>query len=321
MFLNNNKDLEESDIARLINVLCMQKDMYYICKTCKIITINGNNLSNLIDIVIEVKNVSYIKELLTTMQNINYSINKICFLKDPYLIYEILSYSSSFIGNENVNKMINKLCEIKEYRYMVKAGSIEKLSSQNVIKLVDTLIASGKVLELVEFANVCKILPESKFDEIINIERRQNMQVILKEDVVNLGYKDDIVTVKDGYGRNFLIPMGKAVIASESAKKVLAENLKQRAHKLAKIKADAEELAAKLQGVSLTIGAKTSSTGTIFCSVTNIQVAEALAKAGFEIDRKIISIKESVKEVGQYKATLKLHKEVSVDIPFEVVSE
>ena len=147
------------------------------------------------------------------------------------------------------------------------------------------------------------------------------MQVILKEDVVNLGYKDDIVTVKDGYGRNFLIPTGKAVIASESAKKVWAENLKQRAHKLAKIKADAEELAAKLNGVSLTIGAKTSSTGTIFGSVTNIQVAEALAKAGFEIDRKVIVIKENVKEVGQYKATLKLHKEVSVEIPFEVVSE
>lgn len=147
------------------------------------------------------------------------------------------------------------------------------------------------------------------------------MQVILKEDVVNLGYKDDIVTVKDGYGRNFLIPTGKAVIASESAKKVLAENLKQRAHKLVKIKADAEELAAKLNGVSLTIGAKTSSTGTIFGSVTNIQVAEALAKAGFEIDRKVIVIKENVKEVGQYKATLKLHKEVSVEIPFEVVSE
>ena len=139
------------------------------------------------------------------------------------------------------------------------------------------------------------------------------MQVILKEDVINLGYKDDIVTVKDGYGRNFLIPTGKAVIASESAKKVLAENLKQRAHKLA--------LAAKLEGVALTIGAKTSSTGTIFGSVTNIQVADALAKAGFEVDRKIIYIKESVKEVGNYKATLKLHKEVSVEVPFEVVSE
>ncbi len=147
------------------------------------------------------------------------------------------------------------------------------------------------------------------------------MQVILKEDVANLGYKDDIVTVKDGYGRNFLIPTGKAVIASESAKKVLAENLRQRAHKLAKIKQDAEAQAAKLEGVSLTIGAKTSSTGTIFGSVTNIQVAEALAKAGFEVDRKNIYLKEAVKEVGQYKALVKLHKEVSVEIPFEVVSE
>lgn len=147
------------------------------------------------------------------------------------------------------------------------------------------------------------------------------MQVILKEDVVNLGYKDDIVTVKDGYGRNFLIPQGKAVIASKSAKKVLAENLRQHAHKLAKIKEDAQALAAKLEGVSLTIGAKTSSTGTIFGSVTNIQVAEALTKAGFDIDRKVIYLKEAVKEVGSYKATLKLHKEVSVEIPFEVVSK
>ena len=147
------------------------------------------------------------------------------------------------------------------------------------------------------------------------------MQVILKEDVINLGYKDDIVTVKDGYGRNSLIPMGKAVIASESAKKVLAENLKQRAHKLAKIKEDALALAEKLKEVSLTIGAKTSSTGTIFGSVNNIQIAEELAKKGFEVDRKIIIIKEAVKEVGNYKATIKLHKEVSVEIPFEVVSE
>ena len=147
------------------------------------------------------------------------------------------------------------------------------------------------------------------------------MQVILKEDVINLGYKYDIVTVKDGYGRNFLIPQGKAVIASESARKVLAENMRQRAHKLAKIKDDALALAAKLEGVSLTIGAKTSSTGTIFGSVTNIQVAEALAKAGYDVDRKIIYIKEAVKEVGQYKAIAKLHKEVSVEIPFEVVSE
>ena len=147
------------------------------------------------------------------------------------------------------------------------------------------------------------------------------MEIILKEDIVNLGYKNDIVTVKSGYGRNYLIPTGKAVIASPSAKKMLAEDLKQRAHKLEKIKKDAEALAAKLEGVALTIGAKTSSTGTIFGSVTNIQVADALAKAGFEVDRKIIYIKESVKEVGNYKATLKLHKEVSVEVPFEVVSE
>ena len=148
------------------------------------------------------------------------------------------------------------------------------------------------------------------------------MEVILKEDVANLGYKDDIVHVKDGYGRNFLIPQGKAVIASESARKVLAEVLKQRAHKIAKIKEEAEALAEKMKGVSLTIGAKTSSTGTIFGSVTNSQIAEELAKLGFEVDRKIIRIKEdAVKEVGSYNATVRLHKEVSVEIPFEVVSE
>lgn len=148
------------------------------------------------------------------------------------------------------------------------------------------------------------------------------MEVILKEDVANLGYKDDIVHVKDGYGRNFLIPQGKAVIASESARKVLAEVLKQRAHKIAKIKEEAEALAEKMKGVSLTIGAKTSSTGTIFGSVTNIQIAEELAKQGFEVDRKIIRIKEdAVKEIGSYNATVRLHKEVSVEIPFEVISE
>lgn len=147
------------------------------------------------------------------------------------------------------------------------------------------------------------------------------MQVILKEDIHNLGYKDDIVTVKDGFGRNYLIPQGKAVIASESAKKVLAENLKQRAHKLAKIKAEAEELAAKIEGLVLTIGAKTSSTGTIFGSVNSIQVAEELAKQGFSIDRKLIIIKDAIKEVGTYKAVVKLHKEVSATVTLEVVSE
>ena len=146
------------------------------------------------------------------------------------------------------------------------------------------------------------------------------MEIILKEDVANLGYKDDIVTVKDGYGRNFLIPKGKAVIASESAKKVLAENKKQRAHKLVKIKHDAQDLGTRLEGVSLQIGAKTSSTGTIFGSVSNIQIAEALAKQGFEIDRKII-FTEPVKEVGSYTAQVRLHKDVTIEIPFEVFSE
>jgi large subunit ribosomal protein L9 len=147
------------------------------------------------------------------------------------------------------------------------------------------------------------------------------MEVILKEDVLNLGYKDDVVNVKKGYARNYLIPQKKAVIASESAKKVLAENLKQRAHKLEQIKTTAQELANKMEGVSLTIGVKASSTGTIFGSVTNIQIADALKEKGFEVDRKIIVIKDSVKEVGSYTATAKLHKEVSVEIPFEVVAE
>ena len=147
------------------------------------------------------------------------------------------------------------------------------------------------------------------------------MQVILKEDVANLGYKDDVVTVKSGYGRNYLIPQGKAVIASPSALKVREEDLKQRAHKLEKIKKDAEELAAKLEGVSLKIATKVSSTGTIFGSVGNIQIAEELAKLGHNIDRKIIVVKDAVKEVGNYKAIVKLHKEVSVEIPFEVVAE
>ena len=146
------------------------------------------------------------------------------------------------------------------------------------------------------------------------------MEIILKEDVVNLGYKNDMVTVKSGYGRNYLIPTGKAVIASPAAKKMLAEELKQRAHKLEKIKKDAEALAEQLKEVSLTIATKVSATGTIFGSVSNIQIAEELAKLGHNVDRKIIFVK-GVKEVGSYTAIVKLHKEVSVEIPFEVVAE
>ena len=147
------------------------------------------------------------------------------------------------------------------------------------------------------------------------------MEIILKQDVANLGHRDEIVKVKNGYAVNYLIPQGMAILATESAKKVLAENLRQRAHKEAKFRADAEELAAKLNELVLTISAKVGNNGKIFGSVNNIQIAEELAKKGFEVDRKIIIIKEAVKEVGNYKATIKLHKEVSVEIPFEVVAE
>ena len=147
------------------------------------------------------------------------------------------------------------------------------------------------------------------------------MEIILKEDVANLGYKNDIVTVKSGYGRNYLIPTGKAVIASPAAKKMLAEELKQRAHKLEKIKKDAEAMAEQLKDVALTLTAKVSNKGTIYGSITNIQIAEALEKLGHNIDRKIIVVKNQVKELGKYEAIVKLHKEVSAVIPFEVVAE
>ncbi|MGQ1911447.1 50S ribosomal protein L9 [Marinifilum sp. RC60d5] len=147
------------------------------------------------------------------------------------------------------------------------------------------------------------------------------MEIILKQDIHTLGYKNDIVTVKNGYARNYLIPNGIAVLATESAKKMHAENMRQRAHKEEKIKNEALEIAKKLEGVTLSLGAKTSTTGKIFGSVNNIQIAEALTAQGFDIDRKVISIKDAVKEIGKYTATVKLHKEVKVEISFEVVSE
>ncbi len=147
------------------------------------------------------------------------------------------------------------------------------------------------------------------------------MELILKEDVLHLGFKDEVVTVKDGYGRNYLIPQKKAVLATPSAKKMLAEDLKQRAHKLAKIKADAEALGEKVNGATVTIGAKASANGKIFGAVTTIQIAEELQKAGFEVDRKVIAIKDAIKELGSYTAQLKLHKEVTAEINIEVVAE
>lgn len=146
------------------------------------------------------------------------------------------------------------------------------------------------------------------------------MKIILKEDITNLGYKDDVVEVKNGYGRNYLIPQGKAVIATPAALKVLAENLRQRAHKIAKIKADAEAAAAAVENVALTISAKTSANGTIFGSVGAAEIAKALEELGHNVDRKIIFVK-AIKEVGKYTATIKFHKEVSAEIAVEVVSE
>lgn len=148
------------------------------------------------------------------------------------------------------------------------------------------------------------------------------MEIILKQDVNGLGSKDDICTVKDGYGRNYLIPQGMAIVATESAKKILAENTKQRAHKEAKLKDEAEALAAKIAEISIQIGAKTSTTGKIFGSVNNIQLAEAINAKGIELDRKQITMpKDGVKEVGTHTAKIKLHREVVVDFEFEVISE
>lgn len=147
------------------------------------------------------------------------------------------------------------------------------------------------------------------------------MKLILIEDVANLGYKDDVVEVKAGYGRNYLIPQRKAVIATESALKVLAENQRQRAHKLAQIKAEAEAAAAALEGVALTIAAKVAETGTIYGAVNAATVAEALAKLGHEVDRKIISLNSTIKELGNYTATIRFHKDVTATVPVEVVAE
>ena len=149
------------------------------------------------------------------------------------------------------------------------------------------------------------------------------MEIILKQDVQNLGHKDDIVTVKNGYATNYLIPKGLATMATVSAKKVHEENMRQRAHKEAKIRDEATALAGKLEGMEVQLATKVSSTGKIFGSVNNIQIAEALAAKGFEIDRKSVSIvgEDSVKEVGVYDAVIKLYRDITVTIKIAVVAE
>lgn len=147
------------------------------------------------------------------------------------------------------------------------------------------------------------------------------MELILKQDIKHLGEKDDIVKVKPGYGRNYLIPQGYATLATSSAKKVLAENIKQATFKQEKIKKDADAMAAKLEGVKLTIGAKAGETGKIFGAVNTIQIADALKKAGFEVDRRRITFEVEPKVIGEYVANLNLHKEVKVKVQFDVVAE
>ena len=148
------------------------------------------------------------------------------------------------------------------------------------------------------------------------------MEIILLQDVNKLGQKDDIVNVKDGYGRNFLIPRGYGVQASSSEKKMHTENLRQRAHKEEKIKVAAQEIATKMAGLKIVVGAKTSTSGKIFGSVNTIQIAESLKEKGFDIDRKNITLPEDqIKEVGNYKAIIKLHREVRVEVEFEIKGE
>ena len=149
------------------------------------------------------------------------------------------------------------------------------------------------------------------------------MENILKQDVANLGHKDDIVTVKNGYAVNYLIPQGMAIMATPSAKKVHAENLRQRAHKEAKLRDDATVLAGKLEGLLVKIATKVSESGKSFGSVNNIQIAESLAALGYEIDRKNITIKgaDALKEVGTYEAVVKCYKDIKATVKVEVVAE
>lgn len=147
------------------------------------------------------------------------------------------------------------------------------------------------------------------------------MEVILKKDIQGVGYKNDIVSVKPGYGRNYLIPQGLAVVANDSNKKVAAENVKQAAHKAEKLKADAEALAGKIANVKLQIATKIGDSGKIFGAITTLQLADALNEKGIVVDRRQIAIQGTVKEAGDFTALVDLHKEVKVELNFSVVSE
>lgn len=149
------------------------------------------------------------------------------------------------------------------------------------------------------------------------------MEIILKQDIANLGHKDDIVKVRNGYAVNYLIPQGMAILATESAKKVLAENIRQRAHKEAKLREEASALAAKINGTTIKVVAKMSSKGKIFGSVNNIQIAEAITALGVDVDRRNITIAgmDNIKEAGIYDASVKFYKDIKADIKVEVVGD
>lgn len=145
------------------------------------------------------------------------------------------------------------------------------------------------------------------------------MKIILTQDIKNLGHKDDVVTVKSGYGRNYLIPQGKAKLATEGALKMLAEDIRQREFKLEKIKKDATEMAAKLDGIEITISAKAGASGKIFGSVTNLQIANALKEKGYDVDRRVIAV-DDIKNIGSYTADINLFKEVKATVKLEIVA-
>lgn len=147
------------------------------------------------------------------------------------------------------------------------------------------------------------------------------MEVILTQDIQGLGYKNDVISVKSGYGRNFLIPKGFAILANTSNRKMIEENVRQAAHKAEKLKKDAEAVAEEMGDIMLEIGAKVGESGKIFGAITTLQISDALKEKGFEIDRKRINFNSKVKEVGEYVVTINLHKEVKKEVPFKVVSE
>jgi ribosomal protein L9 len=211
------------------------------------------------------------------------------------------------------------LQDVETLKLLLSQG-FTRIKSGKAYHRIDDILAENKVLSSPSdlYLVIDRINITQEKDTVSRVS--ESVETALYEGKGECFIEIDVINVKPGYGRNYLIPQGYAILATEAAKKIVAENTKQRAHKEAKLKAEAEELAAKLAELKLTVGAKTSSTGKIFGSVNNIMISEALLAQGFDIDRKKIMLKE-IKEVGTYTAVIKLHREVKVDVQFEVVSE